>query len=40
VATPNLNTVMDFLLPVRDTSFPKRTKPVIYGLEGGPVEVM
>jgi len=26
-------------LPQRDTSVPKRTKPVIYGLEGGPKEV-
>jgi hypothetical protein len=26
-------------LPVRDTSLPKQTKPVIYGLDGGPKEV-
>ena len=26
-------------LPVRDTTVPKRTKPVIYGLDGGPKEV-
>ena len=26
-------------LPVRDTTVPKRTKPIIYGLDGGPKEV-
>jgi hypothetical protein len=26
-------------LPMRDTTVPKRTKPVIYGLDGGPKEV-
>jgi hypothetical protein len=26
-------------LPVRDTTQPKQSKPVIYGLDGGPKEV-
>jgi hypothetical protein len=26
-------------LPVRDTTLPKQTKPIIYGLDDGPKEV-